>query len=69
MPELASGGPRVDSKSNEDVVLCFNAASSALRFNLFRIDAYGEHRLASGVVSKLGAPQACASLDLGPANG
>jgi hypothetical protein len=55
-----------DSKSTADVVLCFNAGSSSLKFGLFGFDAHGEHSLASGVVSQLGTAQARASLDMVP---
>ena len=54
-----------DSKSTADVVLCFNAGSSSLKFGLFGFDAHGEHLLASGVVAQLGTSQARASLDIG----
>ena len=54
-----------DSRSTADVVLCFNPGVSSLKFGLFSFDAHGEHRLASGVVSLLGTPQARASLDVG----
>ena len=52
-------------QSNVDVVLCFNAGSSTLKFGLFRFDDHGEHALASGIVSQLGTPQALARLEVG----
>jgi acetate kinase len=47
-----------------DIALCFNAGSSSLKFALFRVDAQGEHNLASGAVEQLGTASANASLNV-----
>ena len=55
----------LDSESNDDVVLCFSAGSSSLKFGLFCFDAHGEHRLASGAVLQLGTAHSRVTLDVG----
>ena len=64
-PQTHSGGPLPDSKPTTDIVLCFNAGSSSLKFALFRYDDHGEHALASGIVAPLQSPDTHASLKVG----
>lgn len=59
-----TASPRVKVlEPTTDIVLSFNADSSALKFALFRFDARGEHLLASGSISQVATPRARARLD------